>query len=289
MTAIAVIGPGAIGGTLAAWLSQVAQNELTLCVRTPFERLVVDVPDGRALEVKARVLVEPAAAQPVDWVIAVTKTYDTEAAARWLGRLVGPETCLAVVQNGVEHMARFEGLLPPERTLPVVVDIPAERTVPGRVQQRRDGTLTVPRGELAARFAALFEGTPLAPSMTDDFLSAAWRKLALNSAGVVNALTLKPAGIAANEKVAALIRAIAAETVLVGNAVGARLPDTLADEVVARFRASAPDSVNSLLADCLANRPTEIDARNGIVVRLGAKHGIATPLNTMAVAILEAR
>ena len=62
MTAIAVIGPGAIGGTLAAWLSQVAQNELTLCVRTPFERLVVDVPDGRALEVKARVLVEPAAA-----------------------------------------------------------------------------------------------------------------------------------------------------------------------------------------------------------------------------------
>jgi 2-dehydropantoate 2-reductase len=46
--------------------------------------------------------------------------------------------------------------------------------------------------------------------------------------------------------------------------------------------------VNSLLADRLAGRPLEIDARNGVIVRLGQQHGIATPLNGMAVAILEA-
>lgn len=288
MTAIAVIGPGAIGGTLAAWLSQVPEHAVTLCVRTPFDRLVVETPDGGVLESRPRVLVSPDAATPVDWVITVTKTYDTEGAGRWLERLLGPTTSLAVVQNGVEHMERFAGLVPRERTLPVIVDIPAERSAPGRIRQRRDGTVTAPSGDLGACFAALFEGTGLPVSLTDDFSSAAWRKLALNSAGVVNALTQKPAGVARDEKIAALIRAIAAETVLVGNAVGARLPDTLPDEVLARYLASAPDSVNSLLADRLAGRPMEVDARNGVVVRLGAAHGVATPLNAMAVAILGA-
>ncbi len=288
MTTIAVIGPGAIGGTLAAWLAQVPAHEVTLCARTPLDRLVVDVPDGGVIEATPRVLVDPRAATPVDWVITVTKTYDTEGAARWIERLLGPATSVAVVQNGVEHLERFAKLVPRDRTLPVIVDIPAERSAPGRIRQRRDGTITAPSGDLGARFATLFGGTSLTVSLTDDFLSAAWRKLALNSAGVVNALTRKPAGIARNAKVAALMRAIAAETVLVGRAVGARLPDTLPDEVVARYLASAPDSVNSLLADRLAGRPLELDARNGIVVRLGEAHGIATPLNAMAVTILEA-
>jgi 2-dehydropantoate 2-reductase len=119
-------------------------------------------------------------------------------------------------------------------------------------------------------------------------VSAAWRKLALNSAGVVGALTQKPAGVVRNEKAAALMRAIAAESVAVGRAVGARLPDTVPDEVLERLRASAPDSVNSLLADRLAKRSMELDARNGVIVRLGALHGVPTPLNAMAVAILEA-
>ena len=199
-----------------------------------------------------------------------------------------PATCLAVVQNGVEHMERFAAIVPRERTLPVIIDIPAERSAPGRIRQRRQGDLTVPSGELAARFAALFEGTPLTPRLSDDWISAAWRKLALNSAGVVNALTRKPAGVVRHPKAAALMRAIAAESMAVGRAMGARLPDTLPDEVLERLFASTPDSVNSLLADRLADRPMELDARNGVIVRLGADHGIPTPLNAMAVALLEA-
>lgn len=285
---IALIGPGAIGGTIAAWLAQVPDNAVTICARTPFEELVVDAPEGRTLRASPRVLLDLSQASPVDWVITVTKTYDTEGAARWIERLLGPTTCVAVVQNGVEHMDRFARVVPRERTLPVIVDIPAERSAPGRIRQRRHGDITVPSGALGERFVALFQGTPLTPRTTDDWASVAWRKLALNSAGVVNALTQKPAGVVRNEKAAALMRAIAAESVAVGRAVGARLPDTLPDEVLERFRASAPDSINSLLADRLAKRPMELDARNGVIVRLGALHGVPTPLNAMAVAILEA-
>ncbi len=288
MTSIAVVGPGAIGGMVAAWLAQVAGNAITVCARTPFDRLIVDVPDGRVLEATPRVLTEPADASPVDWVITATKTYATEGAARWIARLLGPETCVGVMQNGIEHMERFAGLVPRERTLPILIDISAERSAPGRIRQRGGGVVTVPEGELGERYAALFEGTPLAPVRTADFLSASWRKLALNSGGVVNALTLKPAGVVHDEKIAALVRAIVAESAAVGRAAGATLADSFPDDVVARYRAGAPDAVNSLLADRLANRPLEIEARNGIVVRLGERFGIPTPLNAMAVAVLEA-
>jgi 2-dehydropantoate 2-reductase len=291
MTTIALIGPGAIGGMFAAWLMQVPGNEVVLCARTPFERLVVRAPEGRTLEGAPRILTDPESAAslgPVDWVLAVTKTYATPDAARWVERLVGPATSLAVVQNGVEHMERFRDRVPSERTLPVITDVPAERTAPGQIWQRRHGATTVPEDELGRRFVALFQRTPFTPVTTDDFLTASWNKLVLNSTGVVNALTLKPAGIARNDRIAALMRAIAAETLAVGKAVGARLREPWPDEIVARYRASPPDSVNSLLADRLAGRPMELDARNGVVVRLGARRGVPTPLNAMAVAILEA-
>ncbi|HEY2516702.1 MAG TPA: 2-dehydropantoate 2-reductase [Polyangiaceae bacterium] len=287
MTSIALVGPGAIGGTVAAWLARAGRHELVVCTRTPFDRLVVLAPDGETIDVAPRLLAEPSAAAPVDWVIAVTKTYATAGAARWIERLLGPSTRVAVLQNGVEHMERFAGLVPRERTLPVITDMPAERSAPGRIRQRRHGLIAAPAGELGARFAALFEGTPLTVSLTDDFLSASWRKLVLNSAGVVNALTLKPAGVARNEKAAALMRAIAEESASVARAVGARIDASLPEEVVERYRTGPPDAVNSILADRLAGRPLEVDARNGVVVREGAKRGVPTPFNWMAVAVLE--
>ncbi|HEY6373992.1 MAG TPA: ketopantoate reductase C-terminal domain-containing protein, partial [Edaphobacter sp.] len=78
------------------------------------------------------------------------------------------------------------------------------------------------------------------------------------------------------------------ECVAVGRAEGAVLSDAVPDEVLAAYRKAAPDGVNSMLADRLAGRPMEIDARNGVIVRAGKRHGIATLNNAMAVALLEA-
>ncbi|HWA85197.1 MAG TPA: ketopantoate reductase C-terminal domain-containing protein, partial [Opitutus sp.] len=74
----------------------------------------------------------------------------------------------------------------------------------------------------------------------------------------------------------------------VARAEGAQLADSLADEIIAGQRAAPPDATNSLLADRAAGRRMEVDARNGAVVRAGRRHGIPTPLNTMALALLEA-
>jgi 2-dehydropantoate 2-reductase len=284
---IAVIGPGAVGGTVAAWLAQNAALDVEVCARTAFGRLEVETPGG-PLVATPRVLTSPDQAAAVDWAIVATKTYDAAATGAWLARLAGPETRVAVLQNGVEHVERFSAHVDAARITPAVVDIPVERTAPGRIRQRRDGTILVPVGAAGEALVALFAHTPIGATTTDDFRTAAWRKLAVNCAGAVNALTLRPSGVARREPIARIMRALVAECVAVGRAEGADLPDDLGETVVAGYRAGPADGINSLHADRAAGRPMELDARNGVIVRLGDRHGIATPVNAMVVALLEA-
>ncbi|WP_269716636.1 2-dehydropantoate 2-reductase [Caulobacter sp. NIBR2454] len=287
MQQIAIVGPGAVGGTVAAWLAQSPDLSVTVCARAPFDGLSVETPDGE-ITATPNVLTEPSTATPQDWVLVCTKAYDAAGALTWLGGLVGPETKVAVLQNGVEHVERFAPHLPGVGIVPAVVDIPAERAAPGRIRQRRMGTILVPAGADSDAFVDLFAHTPIEVSTTDDFKTAAWRKLALNCAGAVNALTLKPSGVAHREAIADIMQALVAECVLVGRAEGAVLPDDLGRAVVDGYRSGPADGVNSLHADRAAGRPMELDARNGVIVRFGARHGIATPMNAMIVALIEA-
>lgn len=285
MPQITIIGPGAIGGLVAGRLCQNPDNAVTVAARTGFDQLILDTPEGR-LPARPRIITSPQDATPADWLLVATKAYDSAAAADWFPQVVTDRTGVAILQNGVNHVARFSAWLPQERILPVIVDCPAERTAPGAIQQRGPGSLTVPSGPLATAFEALFAGTGLDCRVVDDFTTAAWWKLCLNAAGVVNALLLRPARIAHDETAAGLMRHIVAEAAAVGRAEGAQLADSIADEVVGIYRGHPPDSMNSLHADRAAGRPLEIDIRNGIVVELGKKHGIPTPYNDMAVALL---
>ncbi|RYD54160.1 MAG: 2-dehydropantoate 2-reductase [Sphingomonadales bacterium] len=284
MARIAVIGAGAIGGTLAAWLAQA--HEVTVCARSPLTDLEVETPE-RIIRATPAILTDPADAQPADWVLCTTKTYDCDSAAAWLLGLMGAETRLAVIQNGVEQRDRFPQV-PPDRIVPVIIDLPAERTAPGRLIQRRDGTVHVPDDANGRAFTALFQDTVIDAQTTPDFTTAAWRKLAINCSGIVSALTLRPAEVANDEGVAEVMRGLVRECIAVGRMEGADLPDKLADQVVKWTRLAHPDSVNSIQADRVAGRRMELDARNGVIVRLGEKHNIPTPLNKALAAILVA-
>ena len=274
MQRITLIGPGSIGGLVAAWLCQDDANQVTVCARAPIRRLQLETPDG-TIEAHPTVLTRPEQGQTADWVLVATKAYDSDSAAAWFASLLGDDTRLAVLQNGVDHVERFSEYLPPERILPVVVDCPTERVEPERIRQRGPVTLVVPESANGQAFA------------DKDFVTVAWRKLCINAAGAVNALTLQPARIANEPHAAKLMRKLVLEAAAVGRAEGANLDDSIADEVVEIYRNQPGDSVNSLLADKLAGRPMEIDLRNGVIVRLGDRHRIATPFNEMAVALLK--
>lgn len=282
MASVAIVGVGAIGGVLAGLLERAGRHEITLCTRRPLASLTVDTPD-RSVTVRARNWTDPAQASRVDWVLVATKTYDAEGAKLWLERLCDGQTHIAVIQNGVEHREHFAGWT----VLPVVIDVPAERVAEGRVLQRSGAVVRVEASRAGSAFAELFAASGAEVEVTPDFLTAAWRKLCINAAGAVSALTMQPAGVLREEEMGRVALDLVNECVAVGRAEGAKLEDGIAERVLAGARAGSPDSVNSLLADRMAGRQTEVEARNGVIVRLGELHQIPTPANRMATALLK--
>jgi 2-dehydropantoate 2-reductase len=284
---IAIIGVGAIGGVIAGLLQQTGRHEVVLCVRRPLTKLTVETPNGDVV-VQARVVTDLVDAPAVDWVLVATKAYDAAGAAKWLERLRAEDAPVAVLQNGVEHRERFAPYLPAQSILPVVVDCPAERQTPEKVRQRGVMHLKAPDDELGRAFIELFAGTSADAVVVPDFVTVAWRKLCHNAAGVLPALLLQPSGVLRGEAIGETALQIVRECVAVGRAEGAKLDDDVPEAVLRAYRAAPADGINSLHADRLAGRPVEIEARNGVIVRLGKSHGIATPCNQMAVALLEA-
>jgi 2-dehydropantoate 2-reductase len=286
---IACVGVGAIGGAVAGPLAAAGRHDVVLCVREPFERLIVESP-ARRIEVQARCETDPARLTPVDFVLLATKAQDVPGAAKWLAAASAPGTVIAVLQNGVEHVARVAPFAGEAEVLPVVVELPAVRSAPGRIRMRAGARLTVPAGSAGAAFAALFAGTDVAVEVTDDFARSAWRKLCLNAAsGALTALTERTVEVLHEPGMAELALGIMREGVAVARAEGAELADSVADETLARLLALPAGSGNSMLYDRKAGRPLELDARNGAIVRLGARHRIATPLNSAVCALLAAQ
>lgn len=286
MAKVAIVGVGAIGGALAGLLHSTGAHEITLCTRRPLPRLLVDTGE-REMQIEARNFTHPPQAGRVDWVVVATKTYDAAGAAAWFPALCAGGAPVAIVQNGVEHRERFAPWVSAERLLPVVIDCPVERTG-DKVLVRGPALLKVENTELGRSFAALFTGSGARLDVVDDFTTALWWKLCINSVGALNALTLKPSGVLRQPSMRQLALAVVAECAAVARAEGAHLAESIAEEVMGIYAKHPVDAVNSLLADRLAGRRMEWDARTGAIVRKGEKHGIATPLNRMAATLLEA-
>lgn len=287
MSRIAIIGPGAIGGILAAWLDKAGQHALFLCGRRQLPELRIEAPSGN-FPYAPQVHTRANSIGPVDFVLIATKGYSAAETAAWLPSLVTPETTVAVLQNGVEHRERFAPYVPMEQIVPVIVQIATERPSPTLILQRGSTTkLTVPESRRGRDFVELFVNTPVEAIASPLFIDLLWRKLCGNAPGILNALMLQPASLMRDERIAGLVREITRECAAVGRAEGASLDPDVVEAVLRGYQNAHPDSIHSMHADRLAGRPVEVDERNGVIVRLGRKHGIATPYNQMAVALLE--
>lgn len=288
MTSIAIVGPGAIGGTVAAWLAQNEAFDISVCVRTPIADLVVETPQG-TITATPKVLADASQAEPVDWVLVATKAYSAEATRPWLEKLGGPQTRFAIIQNGVEHVRLFQHIVPAERLVPVMINLPASRTAPGRIVQSRHGVIAVPAGKNGADFAALFAHTEIEAKAHADFVTQIWLKLCNNCAAILPALTLRAMGPVWSPDFEAIVRGLVEECAAVGRAEGADIPQSAVERFIDQSRGMPEGAIaGSIHADRLAGNEMEIDARNGVIVRLGEKHGIPTPTNRMLVTLLGA-
>ncbi len=279
MTRVAVVGPGAIGGAAAA-MAQRSGAELVLCGRTPLERLVIDDE-----VVAGPVLTDPAAVPwRADVVLFAVKAHQTEAAAGFLRALAGPETVVAVLQNGVEQRELVAPYAAGATVVPAVVWLATEVTAPGHVRLVTPPRFLLPRKPGAETVANLLEGAEI----VDDFLTQAWHKLTVNAVAGLMALTGRRAAMFDSAQAQRLARALAAEALAVARAEGADLDDAVADEIMRWFAELPDDASTSILADREAGRPLEWDARNGVVCRRGRAHGIPTPISDVIVPLLAA-
>jgi 2-dehydropantoate 2-reductase len=285
---IALIGPGAIGSTVAAFL-HAAGHRVLLCGHTPRDSIEVRRDDGEPILVPGPVRTDPAEVDgPVDVVLLAVKDTQNEDAAGWLERLCDGRTVVCALQNGVEQVERLGRHCPASTVVPAAVWISAEPEPEGRVRLRTGARLVLPETDAARRLAELFRSTDLTVQLDPEFLTAAWHKLLVNAVVGLMVLSGRRTGMFRRDDVTALARRYLAECLAVARAEGANLGDGVIDEIVGMLAKAPTDIATSMLTDREADRSLEWDIRNGVIVRKAALHGLPTPIGDVVVPLLAA-
>jgi 2-dehydropantoate 2-reductase len=287
-TSIAVIGPGAIGSTVAAFL-HAAGHPVTLCGHTPREQIEVRPDEYDPIVVPGPVRTDPAELDgPVDVVFLAVKDTQNEQAGAWLARLGDEHTVVCALQNGVEQVERVGRFCPSSRVVPAAVWISSETRPQGWVRVRTEARMVLPDTDAARMLAELLRGAGITVDLEADFTTAAWHKLLVNSVAGFMVLAGRRAGMFRRDDVAELAGRYLTECLAVARAEGADLGDGVIDEVITLLAESPPDITTSMLTDREAERRLEWDIRNGVILRKAAAHGLATPISEVVVPLLAA-
>ncbi len=286
---VAVVGAGAIGTVLADAACS-AGHEVTVCVRSPIDSLVIERA-GAERTLPVALAIDPSAPglAPAEVVWFTTKVNDTAGAAVWLARLCGPDTLVAAAQNGLDHEARLAPYLPSGKAVPALAYIAAERVAPGRVRHLAGDRIVVPAGEAEQRLAKSLDGELLVVRGVHDMRTAAWQKLFGNLvANPITTLTMRRIGVMRAPGIEDLARGLLLEAAQVARAEGAQIGDGDVEAVLASTTRYGEATGSSMLYDRLAGLPLEHQHLTGEVVRRAARHGIPVPLNAALLALLDA-
>ncbi len=287
---VAVVGLGNIGAALAGSLRAADRHHVVACARRPLSRLRLERPTG-VVETTLDALTDPAQAEPVDWVMLCCKAHHTPSTAPWLARLCTPATRVAVLQNGIDHVARVAPLVGGATVLPMIVYYNGERLAADHVRLRQVAAhdMVTADGPDAQALEQVLSGTGLNLLRSADFATLAWRKLLINVVvNPITALTLQRQAMLRRPDVHALSLAILDEAIAVARADGARLAPDEAERTMATLLSYPPEVGTSMYFDRLAERTLEIEALTGAIVAAGERHGLATPINRSLLTLLRA-
>lgn len=297
---IAVMGAGALGGYFGGRLAQ-AGHEVTLIARGAHleaiqaNGLKIHSPKGDAHLRGIRATGDPATVGPVDLVLFMVKNIDVESAGDAIRPMLGPETTVVTCQNGITAWERLAAIIGQQHVLPGVARIPGAITAPGEITHHapfdmlsfgEPGGGTSPRCE-ALRDALAEAGTT--PVLQDNILHDLWTKFCgqstLASMTTLTGLDIGP--LRANPASRDLFFAAIEEAYAVARAA---LPDIPEDTVatVRDFILNLPDHMHASMLDDLRNgKPLEHEYLSGDLVRIGAEHGVPTPIHSVLYAALK--
>ncbi len=292
MSQIAVIGAGGVGGFFGGRLAQSGSDVIFIARGAHLDALrttglqVRSYHGDFSLE-HVRATSDPREIGPVDYVLVCVKSWDTPAAAELARPLIGPETAVISLQNGVENEDQLAAVLGPEHVMGGLAYIIARIAAPGVIEQigpiakviigERDGRRT-PRAE-AFTEEARAAGIDL--DLSSEIESDIWRKfLYICAFSGTCTLTRTPLGpVLRDPDTRALFVACMSEVKALADAKGIPLEHDLVQAQLARADGFPPDVTPSMLTDLQRGNRLELDWLNGAVARMGQALAVATPAN----------
>ena len=290
---IAVFGAGGVGGYFGARLAE-AGHEVAVVARGRHleairsSGLALDSIAGDAHLTDVRASDDPAEIGPVDVVLVAVKAWQVPEVAGALGPLLGPETFVVPLQNGLDAPDHLAAEIGRERVLGGLCGLIAYIAEPGRIAHvgaepfvrfgELDGARSGRVDALLEAFAACRGVHATAP---DDIVAAMWRKfLLIASWGGVGAVTRAPIGVIRSvPESRALLRDAMHEIVAVAEGAGVGLPASAVEASFGFLDALPHGNTASMQRDVMDGRRSELDEHNGAVVRIGREVGVPTPVH----------
>jgi 2-dehydropantoate 2-reductase len=289
---IAVIGPGAVGGYFGGRLAQSGEDVWFLAhgktLAALRERgLRVDSTKGDFTLPKAQVAENAAEIGPVDLVLVSVKGWQVAELGPVIQPLLGPETAVLSLMNGVEAADRLAEFAGTEKVLIGLCGLMSKTVEPGHIKHfglepfitfgERDNSRT-PRVE---RLKAAIAKAGIQAVNPRDVHVRLWLKfMFITSMSGVGATSRATAGIVRQTPATReILRRVIAEIDAVARATGVKMPETAVNDTLAVVDGLPPGGTTSMQRDLLEGRPSELDSLCGAVVRIAQKHGVDAPIS----------
>jgi 2-dehydropantoate 2-reductase len=297
---IAVIGAGGIGAIYGAALAK-AGNDVTFVARGAHlsamreNGLRIEGDRGETVIRPCQATDDIASIGPVDYVLLCVKLWDLETAGQQIRPIVGPQTTVVPVQNGVDAHERLMRVLGREAVMGGTAFVTGSIVAPGVVRQT--GTyFQLTFGEIdrqprarGERLSAVCAAAGIDGVLSPDIMVPLWEKFVLLvPVSSVNALTRLPMGRYRDDPDSwGLVEALLRESVAVGRAEGVALAPDAVERGLAGIRLMPDHHMTSMGNDLLRGNKLELPWFAGKIVELGRKHGIPTPVSGFAYAALK--
>ncbi|MER7580702.1 2-dehydropantoate 2-reductase [Kitasatospora sp. NPDC097691] len=287
---VAVLGPGGVGGLLAALLSRAGHRVICLAGEPTVRVLRRDgirVRSPQYGEFTARVEARTDLREPVDLcLVTVKQTALTPAAERIAPEAVADGVVVPLL-NGVEHAAELRRRFGAERVVPGVVRVESTRVAPGAVEHGSPFTEIDLAGpaERLADLAGMLRAAGVRTRVIEDEPTVLWGKLAFLAPFALlttrHGLPIGPIRTGHRAELTVLV----AEAAAVGRACGAVVDP---DRTLALYDAFPAEARSSMQRDAEAGRALELDAIGGALLRAADRQGVPVPLAARLVAELAA-
>ncbi|MGA2513089.1 MAG: 2-dehydropantoate 2-reductase [Candidatus Limnocylindrales bacterium] len=298
---IAVVGTGSLGGYFGGRLAMAGEQVYFLdrgptlaALRASGLRVRSVFGDFALSPAETHATDDPTSVGPVQIVLFTVKSFDTDGAAATLPPLLGPDTAIVSLQNGVDNEERIARAIGPQYVVGGLAFIFAGVSEPG-VIRHTGGAAKMTFGEFDGRrtprmeaLLAACEHAGISAELSGDIKVELWTKYTFICAQAgLTAATRQPIGVIRQiPQTWALFRQVLGEVVSVARAEGVRLPDDVVERQLEVVRNLDPTAYSSLYDDLVAGRRMELEALLGELVRRADRAGVPAPASSALYGIL---